>query len=36
MTYEAIARRLGISVSAVSKLVARALAHVTVELRRAP
>lgn len=36
MTYEAISRRLGISVSAVSKLVARALAHVTVELRRAP
>ena len=36
MTYEAIARRLGISVSAVSKLVARALAHVTIELRRAP
>jgi RNA polymerase sigma-70 factor (ECF subfamily) len=36
MTYEAIARRLGISVSAVSKLVARALAHVTVELRRMP
>jgi RNA polymerase sigma factor (sigma-70 family) len=36
MTYEAIARRLGISVSAVSKLVARALAHVAVELRRAP
>ena len=36
MTYEAIARRLGISVSAVSKLVARALAHVTVELRQAP
>jgi RNA polymerase sigma factor (sigma-70 family) len=35
MTYEAIARQLGISVSAVSKLVARALAHVTVELRRA-
>ena len=35
MTYEAIARRLGISVSAVSKLVARALAHVAVELRRA-
>jgi RNA polymerase sigma factor (sigma-70 family) len=34
MTYEAIARQLGISVSAVSKLVARALAHVTVELRR--
>lgn len=36
MTYEAIARRLGISVSAVSKLVARALAHVAVELRRTP
>ena len=36
MTYEAIARRLGISVSAVSKLVARALAHVTIELRQAP
>lgn len=34
MTYEAIARRLGISVSAVSKLVARALAHVTIELGR--
>jgi len=36
MTYEAIARQLGISVSAVSKLVARALAHVTLELRQAP
>jgi RNA polymerase sigma factor (sigma-70 family) len=36
LTYEAIARRLGISVSAVSKLVARALAHVAVELRRTP
>jgi len=35
MTYEAIARQLGISVSAVSKLVARALAHVTIELRQA-
>ncbi len=36
MTYEAIARRLGISVSAVGKLVARALAHVAIETRRAP
>jgi RNA polymerase sigma factor (sigma-70 family) len=34
MTYPTIARRLGISVSAVSKLVARALAHIAEEMRK--
>lgn len=36
MTYDAIARQLSISVSAVGKLVARALAHVAVATRQAP
>jgi len=36
MTYSAIARQLGISVSAVSKLVARALALITSETGGAP
>jgi RNA polymerase sigma factor (sigma-70 family) len=36
MTYSAIARQLGISISAVGKLVARALARIAEETRREP
>ncbi len=36
MTYPEIARRLGISVSAVKQLVARAIRHVTLERKRTP
>jgi RNA polymerase sigma-70 factor (ECF subfamily) len=36
MTYAAIARKLGISVSAVGKLIARALAQITRELEAGP
>lgn len=36
MTYPEIARRLGISVSAVKQLIARAIRHVTLERSRTP